>query len=92
METLKNKIFLECMWPETWILFLALNNIYFLQGLGERLRNNEPPTILSNKHSGISFNITKATHFSLLPALAHRQLYARWHSITQARHTSTPPT
>ena len=45
-ETLKNKICSKCMWPETWILFLALNNAYFLRVLGTSLRNNAPPTIL----------------------------------------------
>ena len=50
-ETLKNKICLEYIWSETWILFLALNNIHFQRVLGKSLRNNAPPTILSNAPS-----------------------------------------
>ena len=44
-------------------------------------------------HSGISFNITNATHFST-PAtpttLAHRPLYPRW-CTTHATHAGTSP-
>ena len=47
-ETLKKKICLECIWLETWIIFLALNNIQFLRVLENSLRNNAPPTVLSN--------------------------------------------
>ena len=38
----------KCISPETWILFLALNNIHFLLVFGKSLRNNAPPMILSN--------------------------------------------
>ena len=50
-ETLKNKICLEYIRPETWILFLALNNIHFLRVLEKSFRNNAPPVILSNPPS-----------------------------------------
>ena len=43
----KNKICSKCIWPETWILFQALNNIRFRPVFGKRLRNNALPTILS---------------------------------------------
>ena len=45
-ETLKNKICSKCIWPETWILFLALNNIHFLPVFEKSLRNNALPTTL----------------------------------------------
>ena len=47
-ETLKSKICLKSIWPETSILFLALNNIHFLGVLGKSLTNNAPPTIQSS--------------------------------------------
>ena len=46
IETLKNKICSTCLWPETWILFLALNYIHFVPLFGKSLRDNAPPTIL----------------------------------------------
>ena len=45
-ETLKNKIFSKCIWPETWILFLVLNNIHSLPVFVKSLRNNALPTTL----------------------------------------------
>ena len=45
---LKYKICSKCIWSETWILFLVLNNIHFLWAFGKSLRNNAPPTILSS--------------------------------------------
>ena len=42
-ETLKiKKICLEYIRPETWILFLALNNIHFLRVLRKSFRSNAP--------------------------------------------------
>ena len=42
-----SKIFLNSIWPETWIPFLALSNIYFLPVFGKSLRNNVLFTTLS---------------------------------------------
>ena len=47
-ETLKNKICSKCIWPETWILFLALSNIHFLPVFGKSLRNYALPTTPSS--------------------------------------------
>ena len=44
---------MECIWPETWILFLALKNIHFLLVLGKSSRKNASPTILSNTISNL---------------------------------------
>ena len=89
-ETLKNKIYLECIWPETWILFLALNNIHFLRVLEKSFRNNAPPMILSNPPSWCFPNITNGTPFSrppMPPTLAHRSLYPFWRTT----HVGTSP-
>ena len=45
---LKNEICSMRIRPETWILFLALNNIFFLWAFGKSLRNNAPRTIPSS--------------------------------------------
>ena len=80
-ETLKNKICLECIQPETWILFLALNNIHFLRVLGNSLEIMHHPQYCLKHHPGIFSNITNATHFrkpSMPPMLAHCSLYPYW--------------
>ena len=81
-ETLKNKIRSECIWSETWILFLALNNVYFLRVFGKSLRNNAPPTILSS--SPPTFPRISPTLFTLVR-------HPRWH-INHLTHTGTPTT
>ena len=89
-ETLKNKICLEYIRPETWILFLALNNIHFLRVLEKSFRNNAPPMILSNPPSWCFPNITNGTPFSrppMPPTLAHRSLYPFWRTT----HVGTSP-
>ena len=77
MKTLKNEICLECIWPETWIVFLALKNIHFLRVLGKSLRNNAPSTILPN---------TPSWYF-----LQYHQRYSPQYP-THTTHVNTPPT
>ena len=87
--------------PETRILFLALNNIHFLLVLGKSLRNNAPPTILSNTpswyflqyHQRYSLQYAShANHVSILSALPTLVLYpyqSRWH-VPLARRPHNP--
>ena len=79
---------MKCIWPETWIFFLALNNIHFLWVFRKSLRNIVPPTILS---STLVFAVISPTLLTLVPTLAHHPPYPRWRT-THVSHASTPPT
>ena len=81
LKTLKNKICSKCMWPETWILFLALSNTYFLWAFGKSLRNSARPTILS---STLAFP-------AISPMLLTLVCHPRYH-ITHLTHAGTPHT
>ena len=95
-ETLKNKICSKCIWPETWIIFLALKNIDFLSAFGKSLRNIALPTTLSSSLpifppiSPTLFTLyaTDASTSTTLPKLAHQPRHHRWH-VTHASMSTT---
>ena len=71
------------IWPESRILFPALDNIHFLRVFGKNSGYNAPPMILSSSPLGISSNITNATRFSTPPTpptLSHQPLYPCCHT------------
>ena len=96
-ETLKSKMYLKCIGPETSIVLLALNNIQFLRISEKSLQNNAPPTMLFSTQPCYFLTYhqrhllqytTQATHASMLatpPMLACHPLQHVTHSI----HTGT---
>ena len=80
------------------ILFLALKNIHLLRVLGKSLRNNAPPTILSNTPSWYFLQYhqryllqyaTHAAHISTSLTLPILALHPRWH-VTLAGRLHNP--
>ena len=98
----KNKICSKRIWSETWILFLALNNIHLLRVFGKSLRNNAPPKILSSSplwcflqyHQRYSLSYTtyatNASRVTTLPTLTHYPRHPHWH-VFQAITSTTQP-
>ena len=85
-ESLKARC-LKCIWPESWILFLALNNNHFpraiiisLERVWEIMRY---PQYYLAHYPSISSNVSNATDFRKPPTpltLAHQPPYPRWHN------------
>ena len=83
------------------MFFLALNNIHFLLILGKSLRNNAPPTILSNTPSWYflqyhqCYSLQYASHAkhvstpSTLHTLVHHPCHPHWHVILVHRPHNT---
>ena len=84
---------LQCIWPETCILFLALNNnIHLLLVSGKILRSNAPRTILPNTPSQYflqyhqRYSLQYASYAnqvstpSTLPTLMRHPCHPHWHA------------
>ena len=89
---------MECIWPETWILFLSSNSIHFLQFFGKSLINNASSTILSKilswyfLHYHQRYSLLYSTHVKTPPVLltlAYHQHQQRW-NVTIACHPRHP--